>query len=130
LGEAKRNGRQRQKQIPFGNDRKKGKGKDVVSGLHPTHRKVRDGWGTRAVGLLAEENKQRQKQIPFGDDGKKSDGKSNGNRNGKIEIQGSFAALRMTAFFCGGVLCWGTIAMSRTERGVSWVARRFIDRWA
>src|SRR5882724_6756289 len=33
-------------------------------GFRSAHRKVRDGWGTRAV--VAREERQRQKQIPFG----------------------------------------------------------------
>ena len=38
----------------------------LVGDLHPTHRKVRDGWGTRA--FWAGGGKAKQKQIPFGDD--------------------------------------------------------------
>jgi hypothetical protein len=45
----------KQKQIPCGDDNKKGKGKTTAKarwpsrGLRPTLRKVREGWGTRFV---------------------------------------------------------------------------------
>jgi hypothetical protein len=45
-------------------------------GLHPTHRKLRDGWGTRFV--VAGRRRQKQQQIPFGDDNQR--GKDNGRR--------------------------------------------------
>ena len=37
-----------------GTDNGNSKGGALVNGLHPTHRRVRDGWGTRAV-LAGEE---------------------------------------------------------------------------
>jgi hypothetical protein len=39
----------------------------LVDGLHPTHRKVRDGWGTQ-VFVAWRKRRQKEKQISFGDD--------------------------------------------------------------
>jgi hypothetical protein len=53
--------RERQKQIPFGDDNKKATAEWLVDGLHPTtHGKVRDRWGTRFV-FAGDENRDRSR---------------------------------------------------------------------
>jgi predicted SpoU family rRNA methylase len=42
----------------------------LVGGLHPTLRKVREGWGTRFV--VAARRRQQRQQILFGDDRQKN----------------------------------------------------------
>jgi hypothetical protein len=60
----------------------------MISDLRRRLRRIDRAWrGSRGF-----KNRQRQRQIPFGNDDKKS------NSNGNDEIQGSFAALRMTTF--------------------------------
>src|SRR6266516_2274280 len=57
-------------------------------GLHPTHRRLRDGWGTRAFWA-----DWRRK----GNGNGKGNGHGNGKDNGRGEMRGFFAPLRMTS---------------------------------
>ena len=66
--------RERQKQIPFGDDNKKATARWLVDGLRPTHRKGRDGWAHRRLRM----GKRTAKQIAFGDDNKKATAWSGG----------------------------------------------------
>ncbi len=73
-----------EKQIPFGNDRKKGKGKGKkqVLGLPRRMARVRGGEGWELVWGGA------KKQIPFGNDRKKGKGKSKSKGKGKSKSKG------------------------------------------
>jgi hypothetical protein len=69
----------------------------VRDGLHPTHRKGRDGWGTRFV--VAGEGRRRQPRIPYGDDNKKATAKA-------FSAPVSRVLSLRRKFFCGRLLFW------------------------
>ena len=73
-------------------------------GLHPTHRRLRDGWGTRAFwadwrrkGNGKGNGKDKGHGNGKGNGNGKGKGNGNGKDNGRGEMRGFFAPLRMTS---------------------------------